>query len=863
MFRFHARLFLTVVLPFAVTAVSVCPLSAQTASPAASQLRIEELNADNWDQLVPAGKEVDAIYGDFALQNEFIRAVIAKPLISRNANMTVRNVAGSMIDLAWREAESDQLSAFYPARRSRVFREEVEIQTEADATGDGRAKQTVVLKLRSAATEELPEMEIAWRLAAGEPWITLRTTWRNTSAKDQELTLADDLRADSGKEQMPKTEDGSHPFFAFHDLHWKQAYAVKATGFEIVSKSNARESVLTYVPTDKSTVVLKPGAVFQFDRRIFVHRDLPSVKANLMVAHGEADSLREVLLKATASGRTIADARLHLVRDGSPYGTVVTDSEGSVAVKLPDGSWEVQPEVAGTRYSRQSLPLEQAKADIAIVGYEPGEVSIVVKDDKGMPIPAKIEFRGTGEAPTPNWAPETAEMFVKNLVYTPDGRVSVSLQKGTYELIISHGPEYNAEFTRVEAIPGQTTTLNVTLPRVIDTTGWISADFHSHSSPSGDNTSSQAGRVLNLLCEHIEFAPCTEHNRVSSYDAHLERFDAKKLMATIPGMELTGSPLPLNHQNVFPMKLTPRTQDGGGPQTDGSPETQIERIAAWDGHSEKLIQQNHPDVGWLFYDKDGDQKPDDGYSRSFGLMNVMEIHPIDPLLSPSPFRIVDGKRAGNQTAFNWLQLLNQGFRIYGVVNTDSHYNFHGSGGLRIWVRSSQDLPEGIRMEEMRENARNGRLIMSNGPFLSVEARSTSEQQETAVPGEDLAVTNSEVELLISVQTPNWLDVDRVIVLVNGKATPELTWTKETHPEKFQRDVCKFRQNVKTTLATDAHIVVITGHDTQTLGDVVGPDWGRQHPAAVSNPIFVDVDGDGFKANRDTLGAPLPLKFKAE
>jgi len=114
-----------------------------------------------------------------------------------------------------------------------------------------------------------------------------------------------------------------------------------------------------------------------------------------------------------------------------------------------------------------------------------------------------------------------------------------------------------------------------------------------------------------------------------------------------------------------------------------------------------------------------------------------------------------------------------------------------------------------------------------------------------------------------VQTPNWLDVDRVIVLVNGKATPELTWTKETHPEKFQRDVCKFRQNVKTTLATDAHIVVITGHDTQTLGDVVGPDWGRQHPAAVSNPIFVDVDGDGFKANRDTLDAPLPVKFKAE
>ena len=61
------------------------------------------------------------------------------------------------------------------------------------------------------------------------------------------------------------------------------------------------------------------------------------------------------------------------------------------------------------------------------------------------------------------------------------------------------------------------------LVRSVKTDGWISADFHSHSSPSGDNTSSQLGRVLNLLCEHVEFAPCTEHNRLSTYEPHLKR----------------------------------------------------------------------------------------------------------------------------------------------------------------------------------------------------------------------------------------------------------------------------------------------------------------------------------------------------
>jgi hypothetical protein len=30
------------------------------------------------------------------------------------------------------------------------------------------------------------------------------------------------------------------------------------------------------------------------------------------------------------------------------------------------------------------------------------------------------------------------------------------------------------------------------------------------------------------------------------------------------------------------------------------------------------------------------------------------------------------------------------------------------------------------------------------------------------------------------------------------------------------------------------------------------------PIAVSNPIYVDVDGGGFKPNADTLGSPLPV-----
>ena len=270
------------------------------------------------------------------------------------------------------------------------------------------------------------------------------------------------------------------------------------------------------------------------------------------------------------------------------------------------------------------------------------------------------------------------------MYYSHDGRFRRELAPGSYDVIVSHGPEYDAVFTRVDVERGKETRLEAKLVRSVKTDGWISADFHSHSSPSGDNTSSQLGRVLNLLCEHVEFAPCTEHNRLSTYDPHLKRLGAERRMATCVGIELTGQPLPLNHQNAFPLVMRPNTQDGGGPTSDDDPEIQIERLALWDGASEKLVQVNHPDIGWMFRDRNGDGKPDAGFAGMHGHMDVIEVHPLHTIFDKPT--IESSGKTQNNTIVNWLQLLNQGRRIPGVVNTDAHYNFHGSGWL-------EELPE--------------------------------------------------------------------------------------------------------------------------------------------------------------------------
>src|SRR6516165_3009030 len=80
------------------------------------------LSPQTWDRYIPEGKEVDGIYGDFAMTNDQLAAVIAHPRRGRNANMTVREVGGCLIDLTRRDRPNDQLSAFYPGASLRDLR---------------------------------------------------------------------------------------------------------------------------------------------------------------------------------------------------------------------------------------------------------------------------------------------------------------------------------------------------------------------------------------------------------------------------------------------------------------------------------------------------------------------------------------------------------------------------------------------------------------------------------------------------------------------------------------------------------------------------------------------------------------------
>lgn len=824
-------------------------------APCGYAAELVKLTPETWDECVPEGKEVDCIYGDFVLRNDRIVAVIAQPVAGRHANMTVQGVRGAVIDLTLRDRPNDQLSAFYPAaaRYSLAWRgasSDEQSARDAKAYTSKLQGKSVELTLGADAAQNQPAVTVIYKLEDGSPALVVTTVYENTSDKPLEVELADAVRADRS---FAFHTDASRQLFCAYDEGWNQAYGVAAEGHAIQVAGGGRP-MLQYAQDGAFRVLIEPGKKHTLVRRLFPAGNSLDVLAVADELAGRETQAVKIDVKDAAG--PVVGALITVRRAGDSVGRGRTDDHGRLTTYVPPGKYEIAVDAIGRK---QEMRLMDASAPVEqIVEMEqPGYVSGDITNEAGQPIPCKAAFHGVDGTPDPNWGPDTAVYGVQNLRYSPDGKFRAEITPGKYRVVVSYGPEFDAVFSEIEVRRGEETNVTAVLKRVVDTRGWVSSDFHSHSSPSGDNTASQLGRVLNLLCEHIEFAPCTEHNRISTYEPHLKTLGAERLMATCSGMELTGNPLPVNHQNAFPLEFKPRTQDGGGPRTDVDPVVQVERLALWDDGADKLVQGNHPNLVQILGDRNLDTKPDGGFEKMIGFMDVIEVHPPEWIFTASP-ESVQARGRGNPV-FHWLQMLNLGYRVPGVINTDAHYTFHGSGWLRNYVESQTDDPSRIETMDIVHAAEHGHVLMTTGPFMTVELTAAQgSKRSKGIMGDDVIAPGGEASLAVRVQCPNWMDVNRVQVFVNGKPEPKLNFTRKTHPDRFGNDVVKFDQKIPLALPSDAHVVVAAIGEGLDLISVQGPNYGKHPPVAIANPIFVDVDGKGFQPNGDLLGLPLPL-----
>ncbi|MCB1089205.1 MAG: hypothetical protein KDM63_19365, partial [Verrucomicrobiae bacterium] len=314
--------------------------------------------------------------------------------------------------------------------------------------------------------------------------------------------------------------------------------------------------------------------------------------------------------------------------------------------------------------------------------------------------------------------------------------------------------------------------------------------------------------------------------------------------------------------NSFPFTPNPALQDGGAPVWKKDPRLNAITLRDWQTvEPDRWVHVNHPDMIENFIDRDKDGRADGGFAYFGGLLDGLETQNYSPsdILAGAPFKLTaargggPGRQVSPIREFIWLQLLNQGLSPRAIAVNDAHHvHGNGVGGWRTYVKSGTDEPTEIDWRELSRNSKAGRMILSTGPYLEVETGGG-----ILAGGNDRV--SGDIELKVRVQCTDWLDIDRVQVLVNGRQAPEYNYTREKNPKMFADGVVKFDQTLKLNLQQDAHLIVVAVGENHTLKTGFGSSaQSVLRPIAYNNPIFVDVGGGGFRPNGDTLGYDLPV-----
>jgi hypothetical protein len=800
-----------------------------------------ELGPDRTAQL-PGGKEADGIIGDFVMRNDLVELVISHNAPLRRANMstfygTNGVTPGCLFDLTLRGANNDQMVIFSPLGQQGPV-------SYVRVVSDGKNGTAIVETVITAAGNGGLAKRHAYHLTNGMQGVLIITTARNQSTQSRTNTLDDRWTrfASFGNADGIRWADSEDPAD-------KAGYAYAWLPGQDRPKPG-KEHIL--MPGQEH--ILMPGQELEVTRFLAVGQS-PAEAAGVVANRlGPTGILRGSVLDR--DGKPVPTAKI-LIPWGEGTVPAYPDAAGRYQISLPPGDYALEAADLGRDSIKTNLNVSAGATNEFDVVFDPAAaIAFDIRDTDGKSLPCKVQFIGLGETKSPNLGPPLRAHGCRDQYHSERGDFRVHVPPGRYRVVVTRGPEFSHLATELTVMRGEASRLEGRLRRLVDTAGWVSCDYHNHSTQSGDNTCGTADRLINLAAEHIEFAPATEHNRLFDWRPLIQRLGLAGELQSVGGLELTGAG---QHMNSFPFEPVPFTQDNGAPVWSSDPRVTALTLQSWQGENPyRWIQFNHPDLAEDFFDRDGDGELDGGFVGLAGLADAIETQNFRgaEVLAQAPYRVVrgaGGKESVRQIReFIWLQMLNRGLRLWGTAVADAH-SVHGNGvgGWRVYLPSSSDEPAKIDWQENVRNAKAGRGILTTGPFLQVVCEDgTIAGGATRLP--------REFNLKVRVQCTDWLDIDRVQVLVNGRQRPDLNFTRKSHPQFFADAVVKFDQTLRVKLSEDAHLIVIAVGEGFDLKTGFGTsDQSSLRPCAYNNPIFVDVDGNGFQPNGDTLGWPLP------
>lgn len=508
-----------------------------------------------------------------------------------------------------------------------------------------------------------------------------------------------------------------------------------------------------------------------------------------------------------------------------------------LVVLLPQGDYSIIAHFFPAIVENQ-LSVDLEKENTCLLRAPPkGKVKISITNTAGAFVPGKTTFFGLESTRTPYFKPENpletnnTHAYFKNSCFPQAGGLEIDLPVGTYMVSASRGPEYTLDQRVLEVQKDSLLEIDFQIDKVIDTTHLVSVDSHMHTLNS-DGSMTIAERIKSVVAEGLDVAISTDHNYVSDYPSALKKLGLGEFIKVLIGQEVT--PLDVNQVympefNRFPLKLRESEPGNGVLDTqffgDNRPYISESRRKS----PNALIQVNHPrrrQYGYFSYyqlDPETAATALKGFDTSFDLLEVMN----------GPFFSNDKSR-NSQVIEDWLHLLNRGYYFPITGSSDSHgIDKSEPGYARTYVLYNGEKGNNLDTNALIQAMKKGQSFVSTGPIIEFTVNNTS------IPGDTITIEEGKIDVGIKIQSAPWISVNEVRVIVNGERKIILPI------DAAKEQILKFQGSISLNLEYDSYIAIEV-FGSGTLFPVVqrrlrnnGP-----RPYALTNPIFVDVDGNG-------------------
>lgn len=754
------------------------------------------------------GMPSDGRIGDFRLENERIAVIVS----AAGHPVGFAASGGNIIDAAPIGAR-DSLQQVYGYLGDAFPRQPIYTHVAAREAG-GTA---YVVARGHDSDAPAVAVETAYALAPGANAVAITTTLTNGGTTPLSRFAVGDA-VEWGRAQRFAPGKGFYGSGRFTvDAGWEAGLGDEAAYAYVVGEGplEARHG-WAWTDFNAAVVDLPPGASVKLTRWLVVgatsDAGLYETIADLRKQRWARLSGR-ILEEATAE--TLAGATLFFDDHDGPYAVTRSTIHG-YDIYLPAGDYRVRAEGIG-RSGPGQLEVTVGNTGGAthdVIMSKRGTLAYAVRDADG-PLPAKLTLLGLPPTRDPRLGPPFASPG-GDIVVTATGTGELPLPPGSYRVVASRGPEYTIDEQRVDVPPGGTARATFNLRRAVDAFGWRCVDPHQHAFPSSDSAVSLEDRAATDLAEGLDVVVATDHDSIAlDWKDAVAALHAARPLSVIVGDEVSLERF--GHFSVIPWTPQPSAPRGGAPDVRHKPAPEAVRALAAPG---RVVILNHPR---------GEGRP--------GAFDVATLD--DPAKLPKEIaggfdaiEIFSGKDPSRvePALRDWMALLDRGLTYTAVGGSDSHLVFGQEVGYPrtcFPVEGALDADALVAAVKKRREA-----LVTNGPFVKVSVGGRGMGQLAPAP-------RGRARLDVEVQAAPWIDVRRLELFINGSRRGKpIDIPASTKPVRY-------KGGIDLRVERDAYVVVVVRGDAP-LGVVVPPDEGQSPPTplAITNPIYLDRDGDG-------------------